>query len=73
MQKYYNQKRDYASVINCSKFHQVRIKTKKVIEREGGGESAPPWTERPQKKLGLDINVVIISLNRNTEKMMNIM
>ena len=34
-------------MINCSKFHQVRIKTKKDMEGGGGGT----WTERHQKSL----------------------
>ena len=38
---HYNQIIERAAMINCRKFHQVRIKTKKVME-EGGAESAPP-------------------------------
>ena len=47
---HYNQKIEHVPMINCSKFHQVWIKTKKVMEGGGGGQNPPPypWTERPQ-------------------------
>ena len=50
---HYNQKIEHAPIINCWKFHQVRIKTKKIME--GGGIPPPPpldWAT--SKKLGLD-------------------
>ena len=36
-------------MIHCSKFHQIRIKTKKIMEAGeggggGGGRNLPPWT-----------------------------
>ena len=49
---HYNQKIEHTPMINCWKFHQVRIKTKKVME--GGGRRIPPplgW--ETSKKLGL--------------------
>ena len=45
----YDQNIEHTPMINCSKFHQVRIKTKKVMEGGGGDLD---W--ETSKKLGMD-------------------
>ena len=47
----YDQNIEHTPMINCSKFHQVRIKTKKVMEGGGGGGDLD-W--ETSKKLGMD-------------------
>ena len=51
---HYNQIIERAAMINCRKFHQVRIKTKKVME-EGGGRNPPPPPGLGDVKIGLTL------------------
>ena len=50
---HYNQKIEHAPMINCWKFYQVWIKTKKIMEG-GGNPPPPPLDWATSKKLGLD-------------------
>ena len=55
---HYNQKIEHAPMINCSKFHQVRIKIKEVIE----WESAPL-----NQQLNVSFRLLVVEIHRAAE------